>query len=423
MMIRRLFNLFWFGVSLLIILSLFSKNIFAALKLNEIYPAPPAGEYEWVELYNDEDKILNISNYQLLDLAGNKIKFSAISVLPLNFILATSSSILNNNGDTIFLKNNSGEIIEIATYSGSFDSTKNFAKCPDGSGNWLTLNLPTKNTSNQTACQSLTPTLTPTPISSAIPSPTPTPTLEPQPTPSPTPIAYSNVFISEAMAYPPSGSNEWVEIYNGNDFSVSLVDWYLDDIENAGSSPKMFSLDIQSKSYAVFELSSSMLNNTGDSVRLLDFNKNLKDSFEYQSSQQGKTWGRVSFDADEFCLQEPSKGTNNNTCINPTPTPQPTPTKTPTKIPSPTLILTPIQSVLMSRPTSRIPFQLGERGIIESNSQGEILGLSERIIKNKNPNKPLVQSLSFLSFSYALLTIISIILKIKFSLFKSLLLK
>ncbi|MBI5123223.1 lamin tail domain-containing protein, partial [Candidatus Roizmanbacteria bacterium] len=148
-----------FIITLLFVL-IFSKNVFAALKLNEIYPAPPANEYEWVELYNDENQIIDISQYQLLDLAGNKIKISTQSALPFDFILATSSSVLNNTGDTISLKNNLGETIEIATYSGTFDSSKTFAKCPDGNGNWFILNLSTKNTSNQTACQGLTPTPT-----------------------------------------------------------------------------------------------------------------------------------------------------------------------------------------------------------------------------------------------------------------------
>ena len=93
-------------IAILLFVLIFSKNVFAALKLNEIYPAPPSGEYEWVELYNDGNQIIDISQYQLLDLAGNKIKISTQSALPFGFVLATSSSVLNNTGDTISLKNN-----------------------------------------------------------------------------------------------------------------------------------------------------------------------------------------------------------------------------------------------------------------------------------------------------------------------------
>ena len=80
-----------------------------------------------------------------------------------------------------------------------------------------------------------------------------------------------------------------------------------------------------------------MFNNDGDSVRLLDFNKNLKDDFEYVKTEQEKTLGRTSFDSDDFCLQEPSKNSTNNPCINPTPTVTPTLALTTGRInPSPT---------------------------------------------------------------------------------------
>src|SRR3989344_6174970 len=164
-------------ITILLFVLIFSKNVFAALKLNEIYPAPPSGEYEWVELYNDGNQIIDISQYQLLDLAGNKIKISTQSALPFGFVLATSSSVLNNTGDTISFKNNLGEIIEIATYSASFDSTKTYAKCPNGNGSWFILDILTKNSSNEIACQSLTPT--PSPTITLIPILTPIITLTP----------------------------------------------------------------------------------------------------------------------------------------------------------------------------------------------------------------------------------------------------
>ncbi|MDO9028216.1 MAG: lamin tail domain-containing protein [Candidatus Roizmanbacteria bacterium] len=275
-------------IAILLFVLIFSKNVFAALKLNEVYPAPPLGEYEWIELYNDESQIVDISQYQLLDLAGNKIKISTQSALPFSFILATSSSVLNNTGDTIYLKNNLGETIEIATYSGTFDSIKTFAKCPDFDGNWFILNLSTKNTSNKTACQSLTPTPTETPTLTITPTITITPIPTEIPTPTPTPQSYDNIFISEAMVNPPTGGKEWVEIYNDNDFPVSLKNWFIDDLENAGSSPKIFSLEINGKSYSVFDLTSSVFNNDGDDVRLLDFNKNVKDDFEYGKPNREK---------------------------------------------------------------------------------------------------------------------------------------
>jgi len=381
-------------------------SVFASLKINEIYPAPPSGEDEWVELYNDENSVIDLSQYSLTDLTNKKIKFINSIVPPLSFEIATSSGVLNNNGDTIFLKNNLGDTIEIATYSGTFNSTKTFAKCPDFDGNWFILNLLTKNTSNQTACQSLTPTPTITPTTTITNAPIPTETSTPTPyTLTPTP-SIDNVYLSEVMVNPSTGEKEWVEIYNDNDFSVSLNNWYIDDLENGGSAPKIFSLEISGKSYSVFNLTSSMFNNDEDSVRLIDFNKNLKDDFEYGKSKQGKTLGRTSFESDDFCLQEPSKNAPNNSCINPNPTPFASPKPT-----------AQAGLTLTSEPTPNNQFMITKNLLspVGIKSTGQVLGTTNEIIMDAPNNKPLINLLCFLSSSYSLLTIISILFRMKLS--------
>lgn len=325
---------------------IFSSKIFAELRLNEIYPAPPSGEYEWVELYNDEDKIIDTSQYQVLDLAGNKLKISAYSALPFTFILATSSSVLNNNGDIVYLyKCPESILIDTISYPSNIKNDLSFGRFPDGKENWA-LCPPTREASNLSCVITPTPTLNPTitpyificptstPTSTPSPSPTqtptisqsPTPTISPtsysSPTPNPTPtptfalVSYQNIYLSEIYPNPQTGENEWVEIYNDNDFAVELINWYIDDVEDSGASPKKFSLTIEPKSYAVIEFSSAIFNNDSDSVRLLDFEKKEKDSLEYKDSQKGKSFGRISFETDEFCLQEPSKNQKNNPCLN-----------------------------------------------------------------------------------------------------------
>jgi hypothetical protein len=73
---------------------------------------------------------------------------------------------------------------------------------------------------------------------------------------------------------------------------------------------------VDPKSYAVIEFSSAIFNNDGDQVRLLDFNKSEKDSFEYSQSLAGKSWGRVDFNSDSWCLQAPTKNRPNESCLN-----------------------------------------------------------------------------------------------------------
>ncbi len=411
------------------------NTVSAKIWLNEIYPAPQSPEKEWIELYNDEDKEINLSGYSLIDEppANNKITLETTLIPPHGFIITSSYNVLNNTGDTVILKDNLGEIIETATYSGTFTSDKTFAKCPDDTGSWYALTTITKNSSNETACLVLTPTITLTP------SPTtelPTPTLQPIPTPSYTsevlevtptvqtptltnqPLTYDNIYISEVMVNPESGQKEWVELFNDNDFSISIDNWYIDDLENAGAAPKIFSLNINGKSYEVHQLTSSVFNNDGDHVRLLDFNKNLKDSFEYSKSLQGKTWGRADFNNDNFCLQEPSKSLVNNPCINPTPVPTSIvePTKKQLLVDKkPTISYK--QRIINNLPAkpeqvSSLRWQAGHQS--STNNPPQVLGINTSN-QPSSPSTNTVKGFSLISFSYSLLTIASVLIKMKFN--------
>ena len=262
----------------------------------------------------------------------------------------------------------------------------------------------------------MTPTMPPTPtltleVTGRI-NQSPTETLTS--TPTQTPQSYENIYISEVMANPVTGEREWVEIFNNNDFPVYLDRWYLDDLENGGSSPKIFSLEITAKGYGIFDLASSIFNNDGDSVRLLDFNKNLKDDFEYKGTEQGKTLGRISFTSNDFCPQISSKNYVNNSCINPV-----------LSIISPLLTKQINISTIISNVPSKIPVnsrQLRQNinypaGIVLKNdSKDEVLGVASAPAGN---NILLIRCLTFVSTSYSLLTIISILFKMKLGYGKS----
>lgn len=183
------FNILQLLLSLIIFL-LVTRNVLASLRINEIYPAPPSGEFEWVELYNDSDSATDTAKFTLTDLVGNKLKFETATIAAFSFAIASSSSVLNNTGDTISLKNNLNEILEVATYSGTFSSEDSYGKCPDFDGPFFKLVLPSKNASNLSSCIALTPTplseVTVT-LSVTTPTNTPTPIKTPTLTRTPTP--------------------------------------------------------------------------------------------------------------------------------------------------------------------------------------------------------------------------------------------
>ncbi len=382
-------------ITLFLIFALMTSNVLAQSKIliNEFLIDP---QPQQVEIINNGTESADLSGSIIDDSGGTTFyTIPQSSVLQPNSCLVFSGDFNLNktSADTIRLISNA-ELIDSFSYKTSSGSGISYQRLPDSENNWTTAsaNLGKFNSHTEQAC--LIPTITPT----VPPTPTETPT--------PSPISYNNIFISEIMANPESGSNEWVELYNSNDFSVSLNNWLIDDLENNGSSPRMFSLEIPAKSYRLFNLTSSIFNNGGDTVRLLDFNKTLKDDFEYSSSTQGKTWGRIDFSNDNFCLQDPSYESVNNSCLYPTLNP----------ICTGQACLTPtIQTTLKTIDLTIKPRRQNNSYLISpiSNQQSneKILGISSI---RKPDNSLLIRTMSFISLSYSLLTIGAILIKMKF---------
>ena len=240
-----------------------------------------------------------------------------------------------------------------------------------------------------------TPTTTPS-QTTIEPTKTPTPTPLPSPTPTQQP-SFDHILISEAMVYP-DGEDEWVKLYNDNDFGVSLTDWYLDDGENTGSSPKQFSLEIPAKGYAKVTIASAMFNNDGDTIRLLDHAQKEKDRITYEVAEKGKAVGR---------------GNTANT-PSPTPTTTPTPTQkptiTPTAIPSPTILPSPTSFI------SPAALNLFEE---TSDGKGTVLSTKTKNTESQEKKQELAQAILYVkgfsatSFSFSFCTMLYVLYKIK----------
>jgi hypothetical protein len=424
-------RLFYFIVSLLIIL--FSiKPVYSQSKIliNEflIEPTPQA-----VEIINIGDQNTDLSGWIIDDDGGSSTAYTIPQnsiIYPNSCLVFSSNFYLNrSSADVVRLINNIGDIIDSFSYKSSSGSGISYFRLPDSESNWTTgpANLGLFN-STKTSCiipPIPTFTLTPTPSlvflstitpeiatptlvrPTAIPSPTLTEIAIPSISPTPLLVSCDNIYISEVMIYPETGEHEWVELYNDNDYLVSLQNWYIDDIENTGSVPKLFSLEIPAKSFGSLDLTSSVFNNDGDQVRLMDFNKTLKDSFEYIKAVKGKSFGRTSLENDEFCLQLPSNNSVNNSCIYLTNTPFPTFTNTPTPINKSIFITTSVLSSPLTndntgyeatqqiKPANDINVDdpLTERGSVLSSKTGD------KIVYNKN-NKMITYVRGFTSSSF-----------------------
>ncbi len=386
-----------------------------------------------VELINTSSNSADISNWYLDDSGG-----TSYYSIPQNTYLYPNSCLVfsadlnlnKSSADTLRLFDTTypptatnASLIDSYAYKSSPGTGKSYFRSPDGENNWI-LGVSTLGQYNLTVQNCIiTPTLTPSPI----PTLTIAPTITPSPTPTipqstatplldPTPQIYDNVFISEIMVYPESGQNEWVELYNGNDFSVSLNNWYVDDIENGGATPKQFSQQITAKEYATLTFSSSLFNNDQDNVRLLDFNKIQKDGFEYQNPRQGKSLGRVSFDSESFCEEEPSYGVINTSCISPTATAQSVKSSS---ISSIAKIKEVKKQDIEKTDNSFNTFSIIPSAYVTRKSSitaPNVLGtttIEKKMETQTETPKSLVNHLSFLSFSYSILTIVSVLIRMK----------
>lgn len=89
--------------------------------------------------------------------------------------------------------------------------------------------------------------------------------------------------------------NEWIELKNASDHAVRLTGWQLDDIEG-GSKPYTFTTEIiGAESFLVMSDSTTkiILNNTGDSARLIDPNGHVAHQTSYTKIATGKSFARI----------------------------------------------------------------------------------------------------------------------------------
>ncbi len=405
----KVFKILFFSISLLI----FVYSVFADIKLNEVLIEPDPQSIEIINTSSDE---VNMSSWYLDDSGGTTyftIPQETI-IYPGSCLVFSSNFNLNKaSADTVRLFNNfSPPTSTLSALIDSFSYLKSpgigisFIRVPDAHGDWATASssLNFFNSIEET-CLYFAPTsvpLTPTSI------PTPTPTTKPNENNS---INIKNIYISEVMVAPDTGENEWIELYNDNAYEVNLIDWYIDDVAEGGSTQKKFSLAIPTYGFAVINVKQSIFNNTSDEVRLLNPKSEQIDSFLYDFSEKGKTFGRINFKNNDFCLQNPSKGLINTTCI------EDEEIKTEQQVITPT-IEPYIANVTQNQKST--PMLSGSKPVTENYIEvpnqidKNVLGSSNILVNSENKNtNPVIPSLVFLSTGYSLLTVISVSLKMK----------
>ncbi len=300
------------------VLEITKQNVHAReIRLNEIMSAPATGQKEWIELFNTLNIEVDVSDWKLVEGSGKETLLTG--VIPAGGYAVYEKSGLNNDGDSIMLIDDGGQLIDEMSY-GVWDDGNVIDNAPASiSGQTLAfvdniyketeiptpnqknifqLTLPepiqvktivadVANTNNQAAL-TVQPVEATTSATTKVELPKTETIVEQKPV-----VAHQfsdKVRVNELLA-DPAGSDdfEWIELYNSGEIDVDLFGWTLDDSEG-GSKP--YKIDgqtiIKAKNFLVFkrEETGLALNNSTDEARLIDPNGIVISNIAYSGTKE-----------------------------------------------------------------------------------------------------------------------------------------
>jgi hypothetical protein len=271
-----------------------------AIVINEVAWAGTAASSsdEWLELYNPGTVAINLSAWTLSD--GGDINI----VFPNGFVLAaggyallertddsTVSDIvadlvytggLNNDGETLTLRDGLGNVIDTANAdgggwpAGAAGVYASMERVGAGAESWRT------HSGAQFGRDADGNPIRGTPKNlNSLYLPTPTP----QPFP-------AGVLLNEFLPAPASGMSEFIEIINTGAQAVDVSGWQVDDIEG-GSAPRTLPAGTLLQPGEIRAFDYAGLNNDGDGVRLLYPDGRVADEFAYDDADENVSFARL----------------------------------------------------------------------------------------------------------------------------------
>ena len=276
-----------------------TSTLWQNIKINEFACAPEGDENEWVEFFNNNTTSLDLSGGYLCDERGIT---STASCKIINGIVGANSwflfdldtrSFLNNDGDSVILRNPTGEEIDKIVYSGDLvpKTGQSLARKSDGLDtnndlDWaITTSLTKNNTNSITA-----PTISNGGGGSSYVPPTIIEVEEPILT------AQSSGDIILNEIYPdPYGSDtldEFIELKNTGLQEVNLAGWSIaDEVKKY-----VLSGTLAPGQLAVYKREKtgiSLNNSTAEEVKLADFSGKIIDSISYKLAPEGQSYAKT----------------------------------------------------------------------------------------------------------------------------------
>jgi hypothetical protein len=152
-----------FAIILSQLLVVMITNAQSVITMNEIFTRGVAGNIDWIELYNSSSSPVNISGYKIYDIGGQsgtkgKKLFPSGTIIPAkgftvvivdtaSFAGDTTGFGLSNNGETVWLENASGTIIDTVAIP-ALGADTSYARYPDGSNFFIKASPVTRGKTN-----------------------------------------------------------------------------------------------------------------------------------------------------------------------------------------------------------------------------------------------------------------------------------
>lgn len=260
---------------------------------------------EFVELYNNSSTSVSMANWSIYYRSATgtsytkKASFSAsASIGSQKFYLVSTNkpndltliSGMSQTGGVVELRDDKGNVIDRVGYGNAILSNGKPAVAVQAGESlyrqYDAPNLKMVNTSDNFSDFYIATVLTPGAL----------PAAEIEDTSEPT--TYPALTINELYPNPASdqseSSDEFIELYNPNNFDIDLNGWLIKDA--SGNTFIVKNKAIAASSYVVFYSGEShlSLNNTGDTVHLYSPNNQLVDeTSDYGDAKEGLSWGLV----------------------------------------------------------------------------------------------------------------------------------
>jgi hypothetical protein len=284
----------------------------AGIVLSEFLPHP-AEQYtnEWVELLNTGSSTASLAGWKIDDAQGGGAPY----VLPEDTVVATGAyivfdlpaALLNNDGDELRLLRPDGALADSASYTGS---AADVSYSRGAWGEWYRSSASTPGMANATPLQPA-PTRTPLPTRTPAPTRTPKPSRsasQPLATAAPGDGSYpAGIEISEFVPSPKTRyDGEWVELANTTAADADLAGWMIDDADAGAPFHLPDGTLLPAHGLLVVRLPKAMLNNGGDTLRLLRPDGSPADEYSYARAEADASFCRVD-DSWQTCQATPGQ--------------------------------------------------------------------------------------------------------------------